>query len=164
MSSWFQSYGFADILPNLVVGAYPLDERDVRILQHIGVTRVLNLVQDGEYRPSEREAVAQALSTSGIDEHRLNLVDFGHLPADALEEAVQTITAWLHEGARVYVHCRAGWQRSAAVAAGVVALREGLTIEDALAFVQRRKPSADPLPHQREDLARWWAGRQAAAD
>jgi protein-tyrosine phosphatase len=162
VSSWFQSYGFSDILPNLIIGAYPLDERDVRILQNIGVGRVLNLVQDDEYRPQERLAVTEALSASSIEEHRLNLVDYGSLPPEALERAVQTITTWLDEGTRVYLHCRAGWQRSAAVAAGVVALREGLTIDDALAFVQRRKPSADPLPHQREDLARWWAGRQAA--
>jgi hypothetical protein len=47
------------------------------------------------------------------------------------------------------------------VAAGVVALRDGLDIEEALAFVQRRKPSADPLPHQREDLRRWWDERDA---
>ena len=25
-----------------------------------------------------------------------------------------------------------------------------------------RKPSADPLPHQREDLRRWWEARQPA--
>src|SRR5207248_2493797 len=62
-----------------------------------------------------------------------------------------------------YLHCRAGWQRSAAVAAGVVALRDGLDIDEALDFVRRRKPSADPLPHQREDLRRWWLGRREAA-
>ena len=61
---------------------------------------------------------------------------------------------------RTYLHCRAGWQRSAAVAAGIVAVREGMEIEDALAFVQLRKPSADPLPHQREDLRRWWEQRE----
>jgi hypothetical protein len=45
------------------------------------------------------------------------------------------------------------------VAAGVVALRSGIDIDEALAEVQDRKPSADPLPHQREDLRRWWDGR-----
>jgi predicted protein tyrosine phosphatase len=57
------------------------------------------------------------------------------------------------------VHCRAGWQRSAAVAAGVVAIREGLEIDDALAAVKQRKPSAHPLPHQIRDLRAWWEGR-----
>jgi hypothetical protein len=69
------------------------------------------------------------------------------------------VNAWLDEGVRTYLHCRAGWQRSAAVAAGVVAVRTRREIEAALDYVQLRKPSADPLPHQREDLRRWWAAR-----
>lgn len=163
VSSWFQSYGFADVLGELLIGAYPLDKRDVAILEHMGIDRILNLAQDREYRPGERAAVAQALADAGILEQRVDLVDFGQLPPQTLEDAVQTVSAWLDEGARVYLHCRAGWQRSAAVAAGVVAVRRGLDIEDALRFVQSRKPSADPLPHQREDLRRWWAARAQSA-
>lgn len=163
VSSWFATYGFADVLDDLLVGAYPLDRRDVAMLAHIGVQRVLNLVEDGEYRPGEREAVEQALAQAGIEEHRLSLTDFGGLPADGLEAAVQTVNGWLDDGARAYVHCRAGWQRSAAVAAGVVALREHLDVDEALGLVQERKPSADPLPHQREDLRRWWESRSRAS-
>ena len=94
----------------------------------------------------------------------MRLTDFGQLPADELAAAVATVHEWLEEGYRVYMHCRAGWQRSAAVAAGVVALREQVDIAAALERVQTRKPSADPLPHQREDLARWWEGRQAPSE
>ncbi len=163
MSSWFQTYGFTDIDDQLVIGAYPLDEDDVGMLESAGIERVLNLVQDGEYRPGEREGVEAALSASGIEEHRLDLVDYGGLPPAQLEAAVQEASTWLEEGHRTYVHCRAGWQRSAAVAAGVIALRQGLDIEEALAYVQQRKPTADPLPHQREDLRRWWDSRSANA-
>lgn len=162
VSSWFQTYGFADVLPDLLVGAYPLDRRDVALLANLGVERILNLVEDGEYRPGEREEVEAALAAAGIDEERLNLVDFGGLSAEELERAVSMINAWLDEGARVYLHCRAGWQRSAAVAAGVLAIRERRHIEEAMGEVQARKPSADPLPHQREDLRRWWEERAAA--
>ena len=49
MSRWFRRYGFADIYDDLVVGAIPLDTEDVRTLDWIGVTRVLNLVADKEY-------------------------------------------------------------------------------------------------------------------
>ena len=159
MSRWFQSYGFADVLDNLIVGAYPLDEDDVAAVARLGVSRVLNLTEDAEYRPGEREAVQRALTAAGIEERRLALTDYGGLPPQALETAVQEVSTWLEEGDRTYLHCRAGWQRAAAVAAGVVALRKGVEIDEALAYVQQRKPSADPLPHQREDLRRWWAGR-----
>lgn len=163
MSHWFQTYGFADIIDNLLVGAYPLDARDVSVLAGMRVGRILNLVGDSEYRDGEREAVETALQGSGITERRLNFTDFGNLPADVLETAVGTVSEWLDEGARVYVHCRAGWQRSAAIAAGVVATRYGIEIERALDYVQARKPSADPLPHQREDLKRWWSSRAVSS-
>jgi protein-tyrosine phosphatase len=159
VSRWFRSYGFAEVLDDLLVGAYPLDRGDVEVLAHVGVERVLNLTEDTEYRPGDRETVERALRDAGIEERRMSLTDYGGLPPDALETAVREVGAWLETGARTYLHCRAGWQRSAAVAAGVVAVRTGRDIEDALAYVQRRKPSADPLPHQRADLRRWWEAR-----
>lgn len=160
MSRWFTTYGFADVLDDLLVGAYPLDRDDVRTLTLMGVRRVLNLTEDAEYRAGERAAAEQALVAAGIDEHRVNLVDYGRLPPDELEAAVQEVSRWLDAGDRIYLHCRAGWQRAAAVAAGVVALRKGIEIDEALAYVRERKPSAAPLPHQREDLRRWWESRR----
>ena len=159
MSRWFRSYGFADVLDDLLVGAYPLDSDDVDALERSGIRRVLNLTEDEEYGPGERCAVEQALCAAGIEEHRLGLTDYGGLAPAALETAVGEVNAWLDKGMRTYLHCRAGWQRSAAVAAGVVAVRTGREIDEALAYVRERKPSADPLPHQREDLRRWWAAR-----
>lgn len=145
----------------MVIGAYPLDESDVSMLSWMGVQRVLNLTQDEEYRRGERETVARALASAGIEEHRLSFTDYGGLPVAELEEAVQVVNAWLDQGIVSYVHCRAGWQRSAAVAAAVVAVREGVDPDNAIAQVQQRKPSADPLPHQRDDLRRWWDARRA---
>lgn len=162
MSGWFRSYGFADVLDGLVIGAYPLDRDDVAMLEWVGVERVLNLTEDSEYPPGEREAVVGALAEAGIEEQRVPLVDFGGLPHEALDQAVAAAMSSLEEGKRTYLHCRAGWQRAAAVAAGVVALTEGVDVDEALALVQERKPSADPLPHQREDLRRWWDEREAA--
>jgi protein-tyrosine phosphatase len=163
VSSWFRTYGFTEIDDHLVIGAYPLDPDDLGMLEWAGIERVLNLVQDEEYRPGEREAIEQALAVTALEEHRLELTDFGGLPPDELETAVQKVCAWLDQGRTTYVHCRAGWQRSAAVAAGVVAARQGIGIEAALEYVQSRKPTADPLPHQREDLRRWWAARAQPA-
>jgi protein-tyrosine phosphatase len=159
MSSWFRSYGFTDVYDELLVGAYPLDADDVAILDQLGVKRILNLVEDEEYDSGSRAEVIAALSEAGIEEQRMKLTDFGRLPAEALEAAVQIVVGWLRQDARVYVHCRAGWQRSPAVAAGVVAVCEGVDIKEALAEVQARKPSAEPLEHQREDLLNWWRSR-----
>jgi protein-tyrosine phosphatase len=163
MSNWFRTYGFADVYDGLLVGAYPLDASDVGTLSAMGIKRILNLAEDEEYRRGERQVVADALKSAGIEEERMSTEDYGSLPASLLDAAVRDVNRWLDEGARTYVHCRAGWQRSAAVAAAVIAVRDGIDVDEALARVQARKPSADPLPHQREDLRRWWQERRAEA-
>lgn len=160
MSAWFEHYGFAEVAHDLVVGAYPQDARDVAALCEEGITRVFNLVRDLEYEEEGgREACAAALEAAGIEEERVEVEDYGSLPADQIERAVRVVGDWLDDGERVYLHCRAGWQRSAAVAAGVVAVRDGVGIDEALVRIRERKPTAEPLRHQRADLARWWATR-----
>lgn len=161
MSRWFITYGLAEVAPNLLMGALPGDAADVRKLSGLGVTRVLNLVDDSEYERGSRSKVETALERAGIAEHRVSTADYGALDDGALDEATTTIGEWLDEGEVVYVHCRAGWQRSAAVAAATLALRQGIDIEQALRLVNDRKPTAVPLAHQRQDLHRWWSLRRA---
>ena len=165
MSDWFESYGFAEVFPELMIGAYPLDAADVDELAASGVRRVLNLAQDAEYEPAQRAAVEAALAGHGIAEVRLGILDFGQLPADRLDHAVGTVVEWMDEGVRSYVHCRAGWQRSASVAAGAIAVFNDVEISTALEWVRARKSTANPLAHQRADLLDWWftRGRQQAA-
>ncbi len=162
MSRWFRSYGFADVTDRLLIGAYPLDAEDVSLLARLHVDHVLNLVQDEEYPDDAREAVSRALTSAGIGEERLPMPDFGGLPSDQIDSVVETVSGWLDRHETVYLHCRAGWQRSAALAAAVVAARDGLDLNSAMDQVQARKPSADPLPHQREDLERWWQMRRGS--
>jgi predicted protein tyrosine phosphatase len=164
MSEWFQSYGFAEVFPGLMIGAYPLDGEDVDRLAAGGVRRVLNLAQDAEYQGAQRAAVVPALARHEITEVRLSIVDFGHLPADKLDQAIGTIVGWMDECVPGYVHCRAGWQRSASVAAGAVAVFNDIDISTALDWVRSHKSTANPLPHQRQDLLDWWSirGRQQA--
>jgi protein-tyrosine phosphatase len=160
MSDWFEHYGFAEIADNLLIGAYPQDSADVAELREAGVTRIFNLVQDVEYDPGARDACVAALDGAGIEERRVELIDFGSLLPGQIELAAQTAIGWLDEGERVYLHCRAGWQRSAAVAAAIVALRAGVEPHEALELIRERKPTANPLTHQRKDLFRWWDKRK----
>ena len=159
MSDWFERFGYAEVADGLLTGAYPTDAQDVAALAAEGVTCVLNLCEECEYYEGERDAVAGALARAGIQEHRLETIDYGSLLPGLLEEATDTVLRWLDGGQRVYLHCRAGWQRSTAVAGAVVARREGIELEQALASIRARKPSAQALSHQIEDLHRWWRMR-----
>ena len=159
MSAWFRTFGYASVYRGLIVGAMPLDDADVRVIASFGVRGVLNLTEDSEYSPGARRTVERALQAAGIEEHRLSTEDYGSLSPSVLEQATGIVNAWLDEGVIVYLHCRAGWQRAAAVAAGTIAVRERTDIASALEHVRALKPTADPLPHQREDLTRWLASR-----
>ena len=159
MSSWFRSYGYAAVYADLIIGALPLDDSDVRMLATLGVSRVLNLVEDDEYPRGARRTVERALADTGIEERRLSSEDYGGLTPALLESATAQVNAWLDDGEVVYLHCRAGWQRSAAVAAGAIAVRDGIGLNSALLQVQKQRSTADPLSHQREDLARWFDAR-----
>jgi len=140
-------------------GAYACDADDVSALAADGVTCVMNLCEDDEYEDGDRDAVVAAYASRSIAEERVGVVDYGNLMPGAIEVAAQQVAAWLNEGEHVYVHCRAGWQRSAVVAAAALAVRDGIDPEEALAAIKRRKPSSEPLPHQLQDLRRWWRMR-----
>jgi atypical dual specificity phosphatase len=159
VSSWFRSYGYASVYDHLVVGALPLDEDDVATLSTLGISRVLNLVEDDEYTRGARRKVERALGREGITEIRLGTEDYGGLTPEFLEQATAHVNSWLDDGEVVYLHCRAGWQRSAAVAAGAIAIRDRIELERALQQVRKLKPSANPLPHQRADLGGWFDTR-----
>lgn len=159
VSSWFRTHGYASVADRLIVGALPRDEADVRMLAALGVSRVLNLVEDREYGRGERRKVERALAAEGIEERRLSTEDYAGLAPELLEQASAQVNGWLDAGEIVYLHCRAGWQRSAAVAAGAIALRAGIEPDAALLQVQELKPTADPLPQQREDLQHWFETR-----
>jgi protein-tyrosine phosphatase len=159
MSGWFEHFGFAEVGDDLVMGAYPQDAEDVAALVAAGITRIFNLVQDLEYDPGGRDACVAALADAGIEEWRAQLVDYGGLASAQIEAVARAVLAWLDDGERVYVHCRAGWQRSAAIVAAIVTLREGVEPQQALDVLRERKPTANPLAHQRADLMRWWEER-----
>jgi protein-tyrosine phosphatase len=162
MSRWFRQFGFAEVDEDLLVGAYPLDRDDVGMIAAARAEVVYNLCEDAEYDEGERRAVTLALGEAGLDERRAELVDYGSLPLPVLDRAVREVLGELEGGRRVYLHCRAGWQRSAAVAAGVLALRRGVGIEEALERLRERKPTSQPLAHQREDLLAWWRSRETS--
>jgi hypothetical protein len=114
------------VAPDLATGAYPQDAEDVAVLRDAGVTTVLNLCDDVEYAPGARAEVERAYAAAGIVEHRLTSEDYGNLAPEVLEEGARVAGAALDAGERVYVHCRAGWQRSATVAAAALVVRDGL--------------------------------------
>jgi atypical dual specificity phosphatase len=164
MSDWFERYWFAEVADGLLTGAQPLDAEDAARLREAGVTAVYSLCSEDEYADGELEAAIEALRAAGLTLGGVPTKDFGNLLPGLLERASEDVAELLDEGQCVYVHCRAGWQRSTVVAAAVLARRDGTSPAEALRAIRRRKRDAEPLPHQVEDLERWWAARRARGD
>ena len=57
-----------------------------------------------------------------------------------LRAAILRVYALLKEGRCVYLHCWQGVNRSATVAIGVVMLQRGIPLDEARAFVHKRRP------------------------
>jgi atypical dual specificity phosphatase len=159
VSDWFEVYGFGAIDAQLLTGAVPIDARDVAALHAAGVTAVLNLCQATEYEDGARAQVEVAYADAGISEQRFETIDYGHLPPGLLEQASGAALELIADGEVVYLHCRAGWQRSATVAAATIARRDDVEPDAALGVVRLARPVTQPLGHQLEDLWRWWRAR-----
>ena len=148
--------------PRLYVGAFPVDADDVAVLSELGIQTVVNLCQDSEYPAGSRAVVEAAIRDAGIAEQRVEFVDFGRFESARLEAAVGEVLLALQGGRRVYLHCRAGQQRASAVAAGALALRDRLSLDQALEEIWESKPGARPLDPQLEDLRAWYKRRRKA--
>lgn len=159
MSRWFDDYGCDVVRGGLVVGAVPRDAADVAVLVGLGVSRVVCLVADEEYGRGERRAVEAAYRAAGITESRVPSDDFGRLPAATLEASSALVAEALGSDGTVYLHCRAGWQRSAVTAAAALSRISGAEPAESLDLVRAARHEACPLPHQVADLEAWWAGR-----
>ena len=165
MSDWFERFGLAavDEPARLFTGAFPTDADDVAALSNLRIEAVVNLCQDSEYPEGARDQVEAAMRAAGIEERRLGMVDFAGFGSAQLETAVSEVLRQLDSGRRVYLHCRAGQQRSTAVAAGVLALRDSVSVDQALGQIRARRPAARPLERQLEDLRAWYGARASRA-
>lgn len=75
--------------------------------------------------------------------HELTFPDGPHDYTD-FEAAVNLVQESLEDGHEVLVHCQAGVSRSPAVCAAVLAARNNLSYETAIAHVKKARPRANP--------------------
>jgi atypical dual specificity phosphatase len=141
---------YSRLSDSLLAGAMPHAEEHVAALRGEGVALVINLCEEREYWKGEREAVLRAYGEAGIAERHLPVKDGATVPHAVIDAALAD-----HGGAIVYVHCRGGRERSATVAAALLARDQRLTIDQALEMAQRGRPIFRPLPWQVAALKAW---------
>lgn len=135
----------------LHAGRNPLSEADILELRTLGVTHLLDLREEREWRDPGRVG-SEALDV--IERLRLRRRWLA-LPDGGIPEPVQLRRAadWLDtvlaaSDAVAYVHCRAGVERTAAVLAAWLGRRDRVDLAEALARLRRFGYPGAPLPAQ----------------
>ena len=148
------------VAEGLMLANLPFEARHVEALAGEGIDLVLNMCEDREYWPGQRDAVEAAYRSAGLEENRdLRLVDLEDHPLELFDTAVGIIEGAKNDRRNTMVHCRGGIERSATIAAAALVARDGLTGSEAIARIQSIAPQAWPLPGQRASLEEWAAGR-----
>ncbi len=132
------------IIPErLWVGGY-VGEGDVRELQRLGITDVLNLQTDDDLLSFgvSPAALAHAYEQAGITLHRVPIPDFDRegLWSHLCEATAEAEAVLEDSGARLYLHCTAGVNRSPTTAAAYLIKQLGMPAHDACTYVTSRRP------------------------
>ena len=150
---------FSEITPQLLLGSLPF-AADVRTLSEAGVTAVVNMCD-------EYEGPVEQYRQYGIEQCRCPTVDMTPPTWNDLEKAVHFIQQKLavtasssHRSPRVFVHCKTGMSRSAAVVLCYLVITEGMTSKEAIRFMKKVRPDVSttakdytPVVHYLRSLA-----------
>ena len=146
----------------VIAGRNPLTERDANWMAVIGVTHILDLREAWEWASPRLGAEAM----SCLQGERLHLpVRDMQAPTHADLEAACRFLDDAMGSARnlIYVHCRAGQERTAAILCAWYGRRYGLSYDESLAALRQRRPSLKPLLAQ-EKAVRTWLKNGAPGD
>jgi len=141
--------------PGVLFGGNPLTCDDVAKLVANGVTHLIDLREQWEWMGPGRDGAEAILALEDANVERLWLptCDGGNPTSDTLERAVLFIDAAVVAG-KVFVHCRAGRERTGAVLLAWTLSRGG----DANRL-RERAPLLRPLAGQQQAVYDWWRNR-----
>jgi rhodanese-related sulfurtransferase len=145
-----RSFTWDEIAPGVHAGRAPIFRRDIWRLRARGVTHILDLREDLEWDgPGRRGGSAIAeIEMLGLSRLCVAIRDMGTPSVRHLDEAVAYLDAALHLGGSVYVHCRAGVQRTGAIAAAWFARQQRCSIDEAVEQLRERRPDFEPMVFQ----------------
>jgi protein-tyrosine phosphatase len=150
----------------IAAGRHPLTAVDVVELAQAGITHILDLRREEEW--SEVFPGQEALEFCVACQ-----IQRSHLPLTNLQapcdEDFQQASAWLETAlqdpsAKIYVHCRAGMERTATIVIAFYACRTGQDYDAAFEELKQKRPIFQPLPHQESAVRTWLKAKSATAD
>lgn len=139
------------IEPGFAIGGRPFAAQRAAV-RALGIETVVTVES-----PIEREAAGW--EELGVELVALPTRDWVGIPAERFEAVVSAVLERRAAGRTVLLHCLAGVNRAATLAAAVLCRRDRLSVEEAIDRVRAVRPSAAPTPEQVASL-REWLGRR----
>lgn len=155
--TFIKPFEYSRIAPDLLAGRNPLTAADVTQLAAEGVTHILDLREPFEWLPPRLglEALTE-IERRGLTRCSIPITDGGAPGGEDFDRCVAFLTAtFSNTQAQVYVHCRAGMERTAAILIAWYARQECVSYEMALQKLQMQRPILAPLPEQEQATRRW---------
>ena len=145
------------VTPRIMAGRNPLSAHDVAWMQKQGITHILDLREAREWKPPKFGHIAlEAIEQCGIQRLHLEVWDMNAPRPETFNAACQFIEeALLQPEGKVYVHCRAGMERTAAILIAYYAKAHAVSYDEALEALRRGRPILAPLPAQEQAVRRW---------
>lgn len=126
----------------VIIGALP-SVAHVEELKTLGVVAVVNTC-------AEYHGPVVAYETAGIDQLSIPTVDYTAPTLENVQKAVDFIQRHADEDGMVYVHCKAGRARSATIVVCWLMQSQGMTPDEAQAFLKQRRDHVHPRIAERE--------------
>ncbi len=155
-----QRFEIHELDDRLLAGRNPLSAIDAQGLVDVGVTHVVDLRERHEWETPGRfgRAAVEALGVLGIKRLHAPVTDGGAPSAGALDVSVRWMARVAEQdGSRIFVHCRAGQERTAAVLAAYVATHSAFTLDQAIEWLAASRYGGRPLPSQEHAVREWLA-------
>ena len=141
----------------ILAGRQLLTARDIETLADLGITHVLDLREPLEWTPPNYGAEALAeIEQLGLQRLNVPIRDTKEPTAEDLDAAYRFLKETLNNANnRVYVHCRAGMERTAAILTAYYARHKKVSYETALARLREGRSLLNPLPDQEKAVRQW---------
>ncbi len=153
------AFGFDWLDERFAAGRNPLTARDIQTLKDADITHILDLRETREWSaPHFGLQAVEATGSAGIVRLHLPVVDMDAPRNTDFDEAQRWVEDVLTTpNTKIYLHCRAGMERTAAIACALEAKREGISFDEAMRKLKAKRSIFAPLERQRE-AARQWLG------
>lgn len=132
----------SEIVPELLIGEYPMDSEVAWLKDNYKIHAVHNLQDDEDLRI---HGLSINRLRSEYDAHGIKLVwtPIQDGSADAMRQRLEVALADLHalvkETRRVYLHCNAGLNRAPTLAIAYLRAYRNMSLDEALAHVKKRR-------------------------